>query len=181
MNAAELARRGAQLARRRSHTAAQLPPVGPPPAAELLMVGALLWPSPGLDPGPVLALVADDDIADPALAEVLGVVRSMIYAREPVGPAMVLDELTRRGGPARPVWERLMSATTCGALPEALRGYAAAVVAGSLRRRAESAGSALAGAAGTMHEDDLAPMAERAVAGIADCAARLERLRGGGC
>jgi hypothetical protein len=178
VNAAELARRGAELARGRRHAAAQLPPVGPPPAAELLMVGALLWPRPGLDPGPVLALVADDDVADPALAQLLGVIRSMVYAHESLGPAIVLDELTRSDGAGGPVADRLLQATTCGAVPDAVRGYAAAVVAASLRRRVESAGNALTEAAAQLHEDELAPLAQRAAAAVVDCAARLERLRG---
>lgn len=160
------------------HAPGQLPPVGPPPTAELLLVGALLWPTPEADPGPVLALVADDDVADPALAQVLGVVRSMIYAREQVGPALVLAEFRRQGGPSKPVADRLLQATACGGLALALRGYAAAVVAESLRRRMESAGAALSAAAATMAEDDLAPLAARAAAAVADCAERLARLRG---
>lgn len=137
-----------------------------------------MWPRPGgADPGPVLALVADDDIADPALAEVLKVIRSLVYAGDPVGPVVVLDEL-RRTGSSKPVLDRLLQATTAGAVPEAIRAYAAAVVAASLPRRMESAGHALTAAAGSMAEADLAPLAERAAAGIAECAARLAKLRG---
>ena len=180
MNAAELARRGAELARGRKHApAAQLPPVGPPPAAELLLVGALLWPTPDADPGPVLALVADDDVADPHVADLLRCARSLIYAHEAVGPVILADELGRAGTLTKLVGDRLTAATTCGAVPTALRGYACAVVAASLRRRVESAGKALTEAAETMHEDDLAPMAQRAAAAIASCAARLDKLRGG--
>jgi replicative DNA helicase len=177
--AAELARRGAELARGRKHRPSQLPPVGPLPAAELLLLGALLWSRPDLDPGPVLALVADDELADPALAHVLGVIRSMIDTGQPVGPVMVLDELERRGGPSKQVGDRLLAATTSGAVPEVLRQYAAAVVAAALRRRMESAGAALCAAAESMAEADLAPVAERAVAAVTACAARLAQLRGG--
>lgn len=180
MNVTEIARRGAELARGRKYAPpAQYPPVGPLPAAEVLLLGALLWPRTGVDPSPVLALVADDDVADPAAGHLLGVVRSMLDTGQPVGPVLVLDELTRRGGPSRQVGERLLAATTCGAVPEAINGYAAAVVAASLRRRAESAGVALSAAAAEMAECDLAPLAQRAAAAVVECAARLEKLRGG--
>lgn len=184
MSAADIARRGAQLARSRKYApaggvAGQLPPVGPPPAAELLLVGALLWATPAVDPGPVLALVADEDVADPALAAVLKVIRSMVYAREPVGPVLVLDQLRRGGEPSKAVADRLLQATAAGAVPFALRGYAAAVVAGSLRRRVESAGAALTAAAAEVAEVDLGPLAERAAAGVVDCGERLAKLRGG--
>lgn len=159
--------------------AAQLPTVGRPPAAEVLLIGALLWPTPGIDPGPVLSLVTDDDLADPLLAEALMVARSLVYAREPIGPVIVLDELRRIGGPRRAVADRLEAATVSGAVPQAIRGYACAVVAASLRRRMESAGAALSAAAESMAEADLGPLAERAAAAVADCAARLEKLRGG--
>lgn len=157
---------------------AQLPPVGPMPDAETLLLSALLWPRPDSDPGPVLALVLDDDVADPALCEVLKVARSLIYARQPVSPVVVRDELRRGGEPSKAVDDRLLIATTAGAVPEALRAYACAVVAASLRRRVESAGHALADAAESMAESDLGPLAERAAAGIANCAVRLAELRG---
>lgn len=177
--AAELIRRGAELARSRKHApASQLPPAGPPPAAELLLVGALLWPAlDGSDPREVLQMVADDDVADVATAELLSIIRPMVAAG-PVGPMLVVDELTRRGWHGRPVGERLRSAINCGAVPEAVRGYCCAVVAASLRRRVESAGAALTEAASSMHEDDLAPLAQRAAAAVVECAARLDRLRG---
>jgi hypothetical protein len=192
MNAAQLARRGAELVRGRRHaTAAQLPPVGPPPAAEVLLIGALLWPRPDRNTADcssishpaaaVLALVADDDIADPALAELLGVIRSMLAAGKSVGPVAVLDELTRSGRATRTVTDRLMAAATSGALPEQLGGYGCAVLAASLRRRVESAGAALAAAAESMAEDDLAPMVRKAAEAVLDCAARLDSLRGEPC
>ena len=181
MTPAELARRGADLSRSRKHApaAAQLPPVGPPPDAEVLLVGALLWPTPDDGPGPVIALVADDDVADPHLADVLACARSLIYARESVGAVIVADELRRLGKYSPLVAERLNAAAVSGAVPAALRGYAAAVVADSLRRRVESAGAALTAASESVREVDLAPLAERAASAVADCAARLEKLRGG--
>lgn len=161
-------------------TAAQLPPVGPPPAADVLLVGALLWPAAAFDPGPVIALVADDDLAEPHLADVLACARSLIYARQPVGAVIIADELAREGKLTRLVADRLTTATTSGAIPAALRGYACAVVSQSLRRRVKSAGIALTAAAESMREADLAPLAERAAGAIADCAVRLEKLRRGG-
>ncbi|EUA20873.1 hypothetical protein I545_1318 [Mycobacterium kansasii 662] len=71
-----------------------------------------------------------------------------------------------------------MAATTSGACSSAARHYAAAVVAESLRRQVESAGSALSAAAGTAPEIDLAALVERAAASISGCAWRLEQLRG---
>ena len=181
MNTDELIGRGAELVGSRKHTpAAQLPPIGPLPDAAVLMVGALMWPRPDLDPGPVLALVADGDVADPALVDVLNVVRSMIYAGESVGLVLVADEVRRSGRLTKRIADTLLTVSTSGAVPEALRSYACAVVAESLRRRVESAGTALIAAAESMAEDDLAPLAERAAAGIADCAARLAKLRGDG-
>lgn len=157
---------------------AQLPPAGPMPDSEMLFTSGLLWPRPGgPDVGPVLALVANDDIADPATAEVVKVIRSMIYARQAVSPVLVADEIRRAGGLSPLVADRLREATTAGAVPEAVPQYAAAVVALSLRRRMESAGNALTTAAASMAESDLAPLVERAAAGITDCAARLEKLR----
>ena len=181
MTPADLARRGAALVRSGKYApaAAQLPPVGPPPAAEVLLVGALLWPTPDDDPGPVIALVADDDVADPHLAEVLTCARSLIYTRKSVGQVIVADELHRSGRYSAIVADRLTTATTCGAVPAALPGYARAVVSASLRRRVESAGAALTAAAESVREIDLAPLAERAASAVADCAARLEKLRGG--
>lgn len=176
---ADLARRGDALAHGGAYPpAGQLPPVGPLPTAEVLMLGALLWPRSGVDPRPVLALVADDDVADPAVTAVLQTIRAMIAAGWQVGPALVADELQRHS-PSRPARDRLREAASCGALPEALPGYACAVVARSLRRRFDSAGTAFVAAAESMAEADLAPMAERAVASVLDCAARLEKLRGG--
>lgn len=183
MSVDETARRGAELARSATYAPAsapgQLPPVGPQPTPDLLLVGALLWSIPAVDPRPVLALVADDDVADPALALVLGVVRAMLAAGAPVSPVLVVDQLRRGGEPSKPVADRLMQATAAGAVPFALRAYAAAVVAGSLRRRFESAGAALTAAAAEVAEADLGPMAERAAAAVVDCADRLAALRGG--
>lgn len=155
----------------------QIPPVGPHPDAATLLVSALLWspPSAGAD---ILQLVADDDIADPALAAVLGAVRALVDAGTPPSPQLVADELRRVGNLRGNVADRLRAATTAGAASGAVRQYAAATVAEAFRRRVESVGHALTTAAGTAAEADLAPLVANAAAGIADCAHRLDALRG---
>lgn len=163
----------------RSH-AAQVPAVGIPRDASILFLGALLWPSAGVDPADVLALVRDDDLGDPSSAKVLTAIRSLVERGQPVGPVLTFDEIRRSGEPSRLVADRLEAATACGAHGAALRGYGCAVLASSLRRRVESAGTALYAAANSMHEDDLGPLVERAAASVADCASRLEQLRRGG-
>lgn len=158
-------------------TAAQVHPVGPHPSAELLLAGALLWSSPDAAAG-LLRHLRDDDVADPPTAAVLVAIRTRAAAGRPLGPQLVLDELRRTGQLRGLVADRLRDATTCGATPEQVRDLAAAVVAQSLRRRVESAGHALTTAATTAAEVDLAPMVASAAAAVADCAHRLETLRG---
>lgn len=158
-------------------TSGQIPPVGPHPSVDVLLVGAVLW-----EPDRVfllpLGLVHDDDIENPALAQVLAVARSMVYADQPHGPQLVMAELKRAGALTPAVAEALKAATTSGADPGAVRQYAIAVVADSLRRRAASAGAALTGIAEHTPEADIAPMVERAAASVRDCAERLATLRG---
>lgn len=166
-----------QLAKARA-SVGQIPPVGPHPSVEVLLVGAALWEADHLALVS-LAFVKDDDLDDRALAQVLAAVRSMVYARQPHGPQLVLAELKRSGSLTPAVAERLAAATTSGADPAAVRHYAIAVVAESLRRRAASAGAALSAIAETSAEADIAPMVERAAASVRDCADRLAALRGG--
>ena len=152
-------------------TAAQIPAVGAPPDVDTLLVGALLWA--GVAAADVLALVDDDDLADPHLAVVLAAVREM----EHHSPQLVLDAITRRGV-HRPAITTLINATTSGATPAAAREYAAAVVASALRRAVESAGTALLAAADDASEDDLPIIAANAAGRIVATHQRLTRLRG---
>jgi replicative DNA helicase len=153
-------------------TAAQIPAVGALPDVDTLLVGALLWA--GADAAAdVLALVDDDDLADPHLAVVLAAVREM----EHHSPQLVLDAITRRGV-HRPAITALINATTSGATPAAAREYAAAVVASALRRRVTSAGTALIAAADDASEDDLPIIAANAAGRIVATHQRLTRLRG---
>lgn len=152
-------------------------PIGPHPDVDVLFVGALLW-SRAADATTVLALVVAEDIESPALAVVLGAVRTLAYADKPIGPQVVLDELRRAGKLRGRVADQLKGATTSGADSAAARYYGAAVVSGSLRRRVESAGEALQAMAAAAPECDLAPMVERAATAITDCDRRLTALRG---
>lgn len=154
----------------------QIPPVGPHHPIDVLFVGAVLWAQPA-EATTALRAVVDDDIESPILAEVLAAIRRL-NAAGVHGPQLVLDELRRRGEPSYPVAQALREATTCGADPSAALYYAAAVVAGSLRRRVESFGVALTAAAREAREDELAPAVNHAVRIISDCAVRLRSLRG---
>lgn len=156
---------------------AQNNPVGPHPDVATVLVGALTWALPG-EVTDVLALVRDDDVADPATAAVLAAVRTLAGANKPCGPQLVADELRRTGQFNAPVADRLRAATTSGAAACAARHYAAATVAESLRRRVESTGHALISAAPGAAEAEFVPMVTAAASAIIDCAHRLEQLRG---
>jgi replicative DNA helicase len=134
----------------------QIRPVGDDHAGlDALLVGAMLWAEPAAV-AEVLELVHDDDIESPALAESLAAVRQLNRGRQQHGPQMVLSEL-RRTARLRShdgVAGALQAATTSGADPLAIRQYAAAVVAGSMRRRLDSAGVALQAAASEAAEAD---------------------------
>jgi hypothetical protein len=158
---------------------APIPPVGHMPDVETVFVGTLLWSSP-TDAATVLELVADDDLEAPALSVLVATIRHLAAARRPVHAQMVFDELGRGGGVHSGIATALMHATTCGALPDAARSYAAAVVARSLRRKVESAGHALVEAAKCGPEASLAHIISRATVACLDCAGRLAELRGDG-
>lgn len=159
---------------------AQIPPVGPHPGVDVLLVGAALWAPAEAIQLVNLAWVKDEDVENPALATVLSTIRSLMYARQPHSPQLVLDELKRAGSLTEPVAEQLKAATTSGADPNALPQYAAATVADSLRRRTAAAGYALTTIAAEGAEADIAPMVEWAAESVRDCARRLEQLRGEG-
>jgi replicative DNA helicase len=157
----------------------QVCPVGAHPGPDALLVGALLWSAPA-DVASVLRLVRDDDVENPALAEVLAAVRSLNEAHKPHGPQLVLDELRRTARLMRHngVAGQLQAATTSGADASAAWSYGAAVVAGSLRRRIDSAGIAFQTAASEAAESDLAEHVWVWSSAIAECAGRLRQLRG---
>lgn len=151
--------------------------MGQLPDAATVFVGTLLWSAP-TDAAAVLELVDDDDLDSPALSVLVSTIRRLAMAGRPCDAQMVLDELGRNGGVHRGIALALMDSTASGAQPAAAQFYAAAVVAGSLRYKVESAGHALTEAATMAAESDLVPLASRLAAEIADCAARLGTLRG---
>lgn len=153
----------------------QMLPVGPHPAADVLLVGAMLGSPPEL--GGLLALVHDDDLATPALGTVFAEIRGMAERGRRITPQLVLDEVCRRGV-KREVCTAVIDATTCGAWPEACRDYAAAVLAAALRRQVESGGAALASAAVEAAEADLPVIAATVAQQCADIGRRLHQLRG---
>lgn len=155
----------------------QISPVGPVPSADVCLVGALLYSAPS-GAADVLALVHDGDVEQPTLAAVLAAVRRLADSGKPIGPQTTFDELRRVGQLRGGVPDALRDATTCGADSTSARHYAAAVVAGSLRRRVESAGVALTAIAADGAEADIAPLVAWATAACLETAERLRRLRG---
>ncbi len=144
-------------------------------AADVYFVGSLLWGA----RTEVLALVADDDIDSPALADLLCAIRRR--GKVISTPALALDEWQKAGVLSQLQWNALINATTSGAEPFAVHEYAAAVVAGSLRRRVKSAGHQghqLLAAADDCPETDLVRVTQAAVNPIIDCADRLASIRG---
>lgn len=157
-----------------NHT--QIPAVGPLPDSEHLLVGALLWGHPG-DAAGVLTLVNDDDLASPHLAAVLKAVRDMVNRGAHPSPQLVMDQLTR-GGVQHAVLAALINATTSGAAAGAVREYAAATIAASLRRQVQSGGAALTMAAESADEAELPVIAETITSRITTTGQRLAQLRG---
>jgi replicative DNA helicase len=151
--------------------------VGPHPAVDILLLGALLW-SPQRTAIDVLALVAAEDIENPSVAAVLVAVRALAFAGRPTSPQLVLDELRRSGAATGLVLGHLRAAVTSGAEPLAVNAYAAAVVAASLRRRISSAGRAMVELADDGSEHDLAQLVAKSAAAIKATAVRLAALRG---
>lgn len=158
-------------------SAGQIPSVGPTPSAGVLLLGALFFSAPPAAAN-VLKLVLDDDMPSPSQAAVLSAVRRLVSAGTPPDPQLVLDELKRAGTLKAFAARDLQDAVTCGAQPQAVREYGAAVVSESLRRRIESAGVALTAAASDAAEVALAPLVSRATVSCLDCAGRLAELRG---
>lgn len=77
-------------------TVGELRAVGPPPNADILLVGALLYGSPPATAS-LLKLVHDDDVESNALAAILGTIRRLTASGKPCGPSIVFDELQRVG------------------------------------------------------------------------------------
>ncbi|MGH3968893.1 MAG: DnaB-like helicase N-terminal domain-containing protein [Mycobacterium sp.] len=173
-----LVAKGRDLVRSGRHaTPPPVPAIGQVPDAETVFVGCLLWSAPDAAAA-VLELVVDDDLASPALAEVVGTVRQLAQAGRPCDAQAAMDQLGRHGAVRRETALAVMTATTAGAVPQAARFYGAAVVAKALRRKVESFGHALTEASRNAAEGELSPLAAQAAANIAGCAHRLSVLRG---
>jgi hypothetical protein len=154
----------------------QIPAVGPLPDVGVLLVNSLLWCRPD-DADEVLRLVRDDDVASPHLGAILAAIRELLSAGQQISPQLVLDRLIQ-AGVHRPVHAALIQAATAGGCPEAVRDYAAAVVAQSLRRRVESGGVAMWSAADDLSEAELPVLVGNIAATISAIAVRLATLRG---
>jgi hypothetical protein len=150
-----------------------VPPVGPTPSVDDLLVGSLLYG----DPCGVLDLVHDDDLADPPTSAVLATIRTL--ADRAVGPQLVLDDLMRRGEASPSVRRALITALTAGAALGAAGDYAAAALAEALRRKVESFGHALQQAADSASEAELGALIAHGATECAGLAARLNAFRGG--
>lgn len=158
---------------------AQLPPVGPHATAATLLLGALVWATPD-EAADVLDVVRDDDMPTPAASVVLAAVRRRLSAGRLAAPALTLDELRadNSGRFDRLAALELQNAVTSGAAVPAMRDYAAATLADSLRRRVENTGTAMTSAAQVASEQELTALVSRAMVSCLDCAGRLQHLRG---
>lgn len=155
-------------------TTLTVPPVGPLPSVDDLLVCSLLYG----DQLDVLAIVHEDDLASPHAGAVLAAIRALTDRGTTVCPQMVLSELMRVGA-SRPAIDALRIATTAGAASCAARDLAGAVVAAAFRRKVESSGHAMKSAAERMAEADLGALVSHVANDCGDTAARLARLRGG--
>ncbi|EOM74620.1 hypothetical protein DW322_03430 [Rhodococcus rhodnii] len=124
------------------------------PDAAALLVGALIAAS-RESVCSVLEHVADNDVEHPGYRRLLRTIRHLTKQGRPHGTVCVADELTRTGQMTPDARRALIDATTAGAEPLALRGYAAAVVADAYRWQYELAGKSLVEAAHSWPEHEL--------------------------
>lgn len=156
---------------------AQIPPIGTTPGLSELFVGACMY-STVAEVRDVLKFVDDNDVDEPA-GSVLKAVRALSLRGVTPSPQLVKDELQRCGKLTRQNGVWLAAATTSGSCASAARHYAAALVADSFRRQAESFGNALCETAWTGAEADVAGLTCQASERIRYISGRLAELRGG--
>jgi replicative DNA helicase len=120
---------------------AQHPPIGPEPGLEELFIGALMYSTPA-EVVKVSRFIEADDLGQPA-GTVLASIKALVGRGVPPSPQLVKDDLHRRGKLTRSIATWLAGAMTSGACASAASAYAAAVLAGSFRRQAESIGVAI--------------------------------------
>jgi replicative DNA helicase len=154
----------------------QLTPVAPLPGNEDLLIGALLY-STTPEVCAVTRFIDGDDLEQPA-STVLAAIKALAGRGVPPSPQLVSDDLHRRGKLTRTTATWLANAATSGACASAASAYAAAVLATSFRRRAESFGTALVPTAESASEKEVAGLAEQAAKRVLYVYGRLTELRG---
>jgi replicative DNA helicase len=143
--------------------------------AERALIGCLLH----LDAAharPVVALVRPDDLADPALAEILAAIRALVAVNVAPEPSAVLSLLRRDGratGQRYAAVARLLADLyACTAVPASAGWYAACVLEEAARRRAAEAGTRVAQAAERVPIADLPELVTRELVAVATLAQR---------
>jgi replicative DNA helicase len=157
----------------------QIRAIGTTPCLADLFVSALMFSSIAevLD---VVRFVVVEDIEPEAGQVVYASIVALARRGVPPSSQLVLDDIKRLGKLTRTRGVWLASATTSGACASAARSYAAALLAESLRREAESMGQALISAAESYSEIELAKLGEIVTTRLGYIAGRLAELRGDG-
>lgn len=150
-----------------------------PPAtgAARMLLCAALWTHPEAITD-VAALVAPGDLNTTSQARIWEAITDRAQAGL-AGPEIVLDQLVRTGQASAAVRLELAHAATAGAYPEAIRAYAAPVVADAFRRAVESYGAALVDAHATASEEELWQFVIDGGRKLRALASRLTAARGG--
>jgi replicative DNA helicase len=155
----------------------QLRAIGPTPTLADLFVGSLLFSTPG-EVNEVARFVDVEDIEPEAGQVVYASIVALARRGVPPSSQLVMDDVKRLGRLTRTRGVWLASATTSGACASAARSYAAALIAESLRRQAESMGQALISASESYSEVELAKLGEIVSSKLGTIAGRLAELRG---
>jgi replicative DNA helicase len=155
----------------------QIRAIGPTPTLADLFIGALMY-STIAEVIEVVRFVDAKDIEPEPGQVVFESVAALARRGVPPSSQLVLDDLKRRGKITRSTGLWLASATTSGACASAARSYAAALLAESLRRQAESMGQALISASESYSEVELAKLGEIVTERLGYIAGRLTELRG---
>jgi replicative DNA helicase len=155
----------------------QIRAIGPTPTLADLFVGSLLFSTPA-EVLEVARFVVIEDIEPEPGQTVYSSVLALARRAVPPSSQLVLDDLKRRGQLTRTRGLWLASATTSGACASAARAYAAAILAESLRRQAESMGQALISASESYSEVELAKLGGIVSTRLGYIAGRLTELRG---
>ncbi|WP_092198926.1 hypothetical protein [Blastococcus tunisiensis] len=124
----------------------------------------------------VAGLVRPDDLASPALAELLAAVAALTHLRIDPEPTAVLallrDDGRANGTRVQAVAQLLHDLYASAAVPVSARFYAAAVLKEATRRRAREAGERIAQAAELVPIDALPELVERELLAVQALAER---------